>query len=81
MHYNIASIVEHNLEARADKLALLSDERSLTFREVSDEVNQIGNALKRLGVRFGDCVGILAPDCAEWVTTFFATAKIGATAL
>ena len=41
----------------------------------------MGNALKRLDVRFGDCVAILCPDRPEWVTSFFATAKIGATAL
>ena len=41
----------------------------------------MGHALKKWDVRVGDCVGILAPDCAEWVTTFFGIAKIGATAL
>ena len=56
-------------------------ERCLTFQEVAHEANQVGNALKRLGVRFGDCVGILAPDSAEWLTAFFGTIKIGAVAI
>lgn len=76
--YNAASLLEDNLEARGDKVALYSAERQLTFREVAAEANQVGNMLLRLGVRFGDHVGILAPDCAEWVTTFFGTIKIGA---
>ncbi|MDE3091501.1 MAG: benzoate-CoA ligase family protein, partial [Chloroflexota bacterium] len=79
--YNAIEILEHNLAVRADKIALYCKERCLTFREVENEANQVGNALKRLGVRFGDCVGILAPDSAEWVTSFFGTTKIGAIAM
>lgn len=80
-YYNICSILEDNLEARADKTALIDDNGSMTFGEVARQVNQTGHALKTLDVRFGECVAILAPDCAEWVTTFFAITKIGATAL
>ena len=79
--YNMCEILEHNLEQRADKTALLSEHGTMTFREVSNQVNQIGNALTRLGVRFGECVAILCPDRPEWVTTFFATAKIGGVVL
>ena len=80
-YYNMCEILEHNLEHRGDKIALLSENGSLTFQEASNQVNQIGNALKRSGVRFGDCVAILSPDLPEWVTTFFAIAKIGGIAL
>ena len=79
--YNMCEILEHNLEHRADKTALLSEHGTMTFREVSNQVNQIGNALTRLGLRFGECVAILCPDRPEWVTTFFATAKIGGVVL
>ena len=79
--YNMCEILEHNLDHRADKTALLSEHGTMTFREVSNQVNQIGNALTRLGVRFGECVAILCPDRPEWVTTFFATTKIGGVVL
>ena len=80
-YYNMCEILEHNLEHRADKIALFSEFGSLTFQEASNQVNQVGNALTRLGVRFGDCVAILSPDLPEWVITFFAIAKIGGIAL
>tara|TARA_B100000700_G_scaffold290023_1_gene347805 strand:+ start:1182 stop:2729 length:1548 start_codon:yes stop_codon:yes gene_type:complete len=79
--YNMCEILERNLKHRADKEALLSEHVKLTFREVSDQVNKVGNALTRLGVGFGECVAILSPDRPEWVSTFFATAKIGGVAL
>lgn len=81
LYYNTVDIVERNLPDRADKVALYSDARQMTFQEVADEVNQVGNALKKLDVRMGDVVGILSLDCAEWVTSYFGTIKIGGIAL
>jgi benzoate-CoA ligase family protein len=82
LYYNAVDILERNLATRADKVALLSDTRKeMTFREISNEANQVGNALKKLGARFGDYVAILALDCPEWVATFFGTLKIGAVAV
>lgn len=80
-YYNAIDILERNLPERRDKTALYTLEREMTFEEVSNEVNQVGHALKQLGVRFGNVVAILAPDCAEWVTSFFGAVKIGAIAL
>jgi benzoate-CoA ligase family protein len=59
-------------------MALLSDQRELTFGEVSAEVNQAGHALKSIGVRKGDAVGFLSLDTAEWAIAFFGCLKVGA---
>jgi benzoate-CoA ligase family protein len=79
--YNAVEILERNLPQRAHKVALYSERRNPTFAEVAEEVNRVGNALIDLGVGFADPVGILAPDGAEWVTTFFGAIKIGAVAV
>jgi benzoate-CoA ligase family protein len=81
LYYNAVDILERNLATRADKVALYSPDREMTFRAVASEVNQVGNALKRIGIRFGEFVGILSYDVPEWVTSFFGTLKIGAVAV
>ncbi|MHC4954830.1 MAG: benzoate-CoA ligase family protein [Planctomycetota bacterium] len=81
LHYNAVDILEHNLPDRADKTALLSEEREVTFGELSAEANRTGGALLGLGVGFGDTVAVLAPDSVEWVATYFGTIKIGAVVL
>ncbi|MBI3361737.1 MAG: AMP-binding protein, partial [Chloroflexi bacterium] len=81
LFYNAVDILERNLAGRADKVALYSPERAMTFRQVSQEANQVGNALKKLGIRLGDFVGILSLDGPEWVTSFFGTLKTGAIAV
>ena len=81
LQYNTVDVLEHNLGARADKVALYSMEREMTFREVSEEVNQVSNALEKLGVRMGTFVGILSLDLPEWVTSFFGVMKVGGVAV
>ncbi|HEX5692932.1 MAG TPA: AMP-binding protein, partial [Roseiflexaceae bacterium] len=81
LYYNAVDILERNLAERADKVALYSASRNLTFRQVSDEANQVGNALRALGIRMGEYVGILSPDVPEWVASFFGILKIGAVAI
>jgi acetyl-CoA synthetase len=52
--------------------------RTLTYAEVAAEVGRLANALKRLGIRAGDTVGIFLPMCAEAVIATLAVARIGA---
>lgn len=80
-NYNAVDILERNLAERAEKTAIYSLERNMTFGQAAAEANQVGNGLKRLGVRMGDYVGILSLDGPDWVTSFFGTLKIGAIAV
>lgn len=90
--YNAIDIFGRNLPHNENKLALISAAVSCTdqnkqmvyqertFLEVSKEINQVGNALKKLKVKTGDIVGLIMEDSIELVTTFFAIIKIGAVA-
>ncbi len=62
-----------------DRDALVVRHQSVhwTYRELADEVDRAARALAGLGLGKGDRVGIWAPNCAEWVVTQFATAKLG----
>src|SRR2546427_2977513 len=52
--------------------------RTLTYHELAREVNQLANALKRLGVGEGDRVGIFLPMSPEAAIATLAVVKIGA---
>jgi fatty-acyl-CoA synthase len=48
-----------------------------TWTELRDRADALARGLAGLGLTAGDRVGILAPNCSEWVLTQFATARLG----
>ncbi|MGH3398877.1 MAG: AMP-binding protein [Streptosporangiaceae bacterium] len=52
--------------------------RRWTYGQLDSDTDAVALGLAGLGIGTGDRVGIWAPNCAEWVLTQYATAKIGA---
>lgn len=52
--------------------------RKITFEELFKEVNKLANALKKLGIKKGDRVGIYLPMIPEVIISMLACARIGA---
>ncbi len=71
----------HLAQGRAEKTAILSGERSISYRQLAEAINRFGNALLELGVRMEQRVAILMPDSPELVYAFFGAIKIGAVAI
>ena len=76
----------HIQKGGGDKLALVweGDDgaiRKLTYQEIYEKSNQLANALKELGIKKGDTIGIYMPMCPEIVIAMFACFKIGAPAI
>ena len=77
------AVDRHLAAGRGSKPAVIAEAedgtvRTLTYAEVAAEVGRLANALKRLGIRAGDTVGIFLPMCAEAVIATLAVARIGA---
>ncbi len=73
----------HVLAGRGARVALHwrgeeGEERDITYAELLAEVERFANALKDLGVRKGDVVGIYLPMIPEVVVAMLACARIGA---
>src|SRR6201986_4629478 len=73
----------HVLEGRGERVAFHwhgeeGDRREITYAELLAEVQRFANALKDLGVRRGDVVGISLPMIPEVVVAMLACARIGA---
>jgi acetyl-CoA synthetase len=54
------------------------DIRTLTYQQLSDQTQQLANALKELGIKKGDVVGIYMGMVPEAVMAMLACARIGA---
>ena len=71
----------HLAEGRGAKPAILCGDRTVTYNDLHEGVNRLGNSLRELGVRMEERVALLLPDSPEWVFTFFGAMKIGAVAV
>jgi len=77
--------LDRHLETKGDKPAIIwvpeppeESERVLTYRELYEKVCKFANALKKLGVKKGDRVGIYLPMIPEVQIAMLACARIGA---
>jgi fatty-acyl-CoA synthase len=61
------------------RLALAAPLQSLrySFSELDTEVGYVACGLHALGLRSGERIGLWAPNCAQWIITMFAAARLG----
>jgi long-chain acyl-CoA synthetase len=52
--------------------------RSLTYWQLEKQVDQFSRVLASLGVRKGDRVGLILPNCPQYVIGYYAALRIGA---
>ena len=81
------NIVQNLLDKYADteidkKIAIKSEiedstARSLTYKELRDQVDRMANALRNLGLGKGDAIGVFMPMVPEIVVAMLAIIKIG----
>ncbi len=61
-----------------DALVVPHQQKRYSYAQLLAEVTRAARGLLSLGIKKGDRVGLWATNCAQWVITQFAAAKIGA---
>jgi benzoate-CoA ligase family protein len=81
-HFNVAEhFLDEPAQRHSNRVAIAGEPREVTYSELAELSNRVGNALLAQGVARGDRVLILLPDSAEFIAAFFGAAKIGAVAV
>jgi long-chain acyl-CoA synthetase len=75
---NIGTGIDDNIKRFGEYEALYFEGRWYTNVEINYKANQLGNALKELGINKGDRVALQMPNCPEVISAFPAIYKIGA---
>jgi benzoate-CoA ligase family protein len=78
--FNLAThfVDRHLQEGRGDRTALLTDEGAVSYAELAQLTNRIGNVLLELGVRQEERVLIALNDSPEFVAAWYGSLKVGA---
>ena len=81
--YNLVDhfVDRHIREGRGQKTAIVSGDRRITYGEIAEQVNRVGNGLLNLGLQEEQRVLLVLPDIPEFVAAYFGTMKIGAVAV
>src|SRR5215471_20432861 len=61
-----------------DRVAIVFENRSLTFADLDAESNRLAHGLRALGLKSGERLGIFMPNCPEVEIAFYAASKLGA---
>jgi amino acid adenylation domain-containing protein len=78
MAYILQQLLTKSAARNPEKTAVWARGRSLTYRELQEQSNQLAHLLRENGVKRGDRVGIYFPKCVESIVCMFAVLKAGA---
>ncbi|MEN9933711.1 MAG: hypothetical protein RLZZ387_290 [Chloroflexota bacterium] len=78
---DISTLLTRHARYRPHHTAVVVGEVRLTWRAYNARVNRAANALLALGIRKGDKVATVLPNCLELLDIYWACAKIGAVAV
>ena len=74
---SFGKILEDKCRANAGKVALMTPRERVTYDQLDERVNRVGNALEALGVGKGDKVCLMLPNIPEFLYTWWGNAKLG----
>jgi benzoate-CoA ligase family protein len=77
--FNVAAwLLDRNLEeGRGDNVAIESGDERITYRQLAERVNRLGNAMRALGVRIEERILLILLDTPEFAYSFLGAIKAG----
>jgi crotonobetaine/carnitine-CoA ligase len=74
----LGGLIEDRAKRNGDKIFLRFKDQNFSYEEINRFSNRCAHAFQNLGVRKGDKVSIMLPNCPEFLYIWFGLAKIGA---
>ncbi|HEY8282014.1 MAG TPA: long-chain-fatty-acid--CoA ligase [Leifsonia sp.] len=75
---SLAHLMDASVEQYASHVALEFFGATTTYRELGDQIARAAEGLRRRGVRAGDRVALVLPNCPQHVVAFYAALRLGA---
>ena len=76
----VSDLFQETAKKYPNKVAIMFEDRKLTFKEVDETSNRIANMLRSsTNLQHGDTVALFMENCPEYILIFLALSKIGVT--
>jgi long-chain acyl-CoA synthetase len=73
----VYQLLEDSARKYPDKRALIFFDVPITYRELIEYVDRFASALKYIGIKKGDRVALMLPNCPQFVIAFYGILKAG----
>ena len=77
--YYLSDRFKETVRKYPNKVAIIFEDRQLTFREVDELSNRIANVLRSSGLRHGDAAAVFMENSLEYLPVFLGLCKLGVT--
>ena len=75
---NLLRMIRASVEQYAKHTALVFFGARTTYSELGDQIDRVAEGLRKLGVKPGDRVALILPNCPQHVVAFYAVLRLGA---
>ncbi|MDR0990071.1 MAG: AMP-binding protein [Propionibacteriaceae bacterium] len=75
---SLVDLLETSVQQGGRRVALEFFGRETTYRELGDQIHRAAQGLLELGVKPGDRVALVLPNCPQHVVAFYAVLRLGA---
>lgn len=77
-YMSIPRLIEQVVALNGRRKCVTFEHKTYTYQEVNRRVNRVAYGLQQLDVSRGDRVGLILPNCPEYIFTYFGVLKLGA---
>jgi long-chain acyl-CoA synthetase len=75
---SLVDFIENSVARFGRKVALEFFGHETTYRELGEQIDRAAEGLRRLGVKHGDRVALVLPNCPQHIAAFYAVLRLGA---
>ncbi len=75
---SLSDLMSSSVAEFGDHVALEFFGRETSYAELGQQIDQAAEGLRRLGLRKGDLVALIMPNCPQHVVAFYAVLRLGA---
>ena len=75
---SLVAMLERSVAEAGDHPAMEFFGRRTSYRELGEQIDRAAEGLRTLGVRAGDRVALILPNCPQHVVAFYAVLRLGA---
>ena len=75
---SLADLIAESVRTYPQNVAIEFFGRETTYAELGDQIERAAEGLRRLGVKKGDTVALVLPNCPQHVVAFYAVLRLGA---